>query len=353
MPDTRTILTHSRLRTMRTCLRQAYYRYELGLSRSRTAAPLRLGSAFHVGLDRSNRGATQDEAIAAATSGYDQRPEWADEHEWEVERATVSAMLACHFWRYGADPLRVIASELAYEMPLINPDTGRPSTRYTLAGKIDAIVRMPSGQTAVVEYKTTGESISPDSDYWPRLNCDPQLSMYVLAARHLGYETSTVLYDVTRKPSIAPRQIPILDETGAKVVLDASGERVYTGRGSPRQTGDAAMGYVLQSRIESPVEFGERLTADMGERPEFYFARREVPRLEDELDDFRAELWQQARAHADCVRHGRWFRNVTQMNCAGCEFSQLCLHGVTVDPRNPPVGFVRLDEVHPELTQGD
>lgn len=344
-----TILTQSRLRTMRTCLRQAFYRYELGLSRVRTADALRLGTAFHLGMQRLNEGRSIEDTIAEIAAGYSAVPEWADAQAWEVERETAAAMIVGHRWRYEQDEFEVVAAELPFAMPLVNPESGRASRSYTLAGKIDAIIRMPDGRHAVLEYKTCGEDIGPDSDYWPRLNCDPQVSMYVLAARHLGYDTATVLYDVSRKPSIAPRQIPILDDSGDKIVLDANGDRVLTKQGRPRQTGDAALGYVLQTRVETPTEFGDRLMRDMGERPEFYFARREVVRLESDLDDFRHELWQQARHHAECLRHGRWFRNVSQMTCNHCEYSSLCLYGVSVDPDAPPSGFVRLTNVHPEL----
>jgi len=34
-----------------------------------------------------------------------------------------------------------------------------------------------------------------------------------------------VLYDVTRKPEISPKQIPVLDDAGLKIVTDADGNR--------------------------------------------------------------------------------------------------------------------------------
>lgn len=344
-----TRLSTTRLATLRRCPRQHYLRYELGLARIRETDALRLGSAFHAGLEAKNIGADAESAVAEATCGYDERPQWADEWEWEVERETVRHLLAGYFWRYSADDLEVLATEQKFEIPLVNPTTGVASKTCVLVGKIDAIVRLPDGRLAVLEYKTAGEDISSSSDYWLRLRCDPQISQYVLAARALGFDVATVLYDVTRKPTIKPVQVPTLDEAGQKIVLDAQGARVLTAAGKPRQTGDSKQGYVLQSRPESAVEYGERLLGDIGERPDFYFQRREIPRLEDELAEFQIELWQQAEQLEETRKHGRWFRNVGKMTCDYCPFANLCLNSIRVEPGIAPSGFEILHDVHPEL----
>lgn len=342
-------LSTTRLASLRRCPRQHYYRYELGLSRIRDKDALRLGSAFHVGLEAKNGGMDAELAVAQGTLGYDERPAWADTWEWEVERETVRHLLAGYFWRYGADELEVLAAERSFEIPLVNPATGEASEICVLVGKIDAIVRLPDGRLAVLEYKTAGEDIGVDSDYWLRLRCDPQISQYVIAARDLGFDVATVLYDVTRKPTIKPVQVPTLDADGQKIVLDAQGVRVLTAAGKPRQTGDSKQGYVLQARPESPVEYGERLLADIGDRPDFYFQRREVPRLEDELAEFQLELWQQAEQLEETRKHGRWFRNVGKMTCDYCQFANLCLNSIRVEPGVAPSGFEILRDVHPEL----
>lgn len=312
--STSVLLTSTRLATLRRCPRQHYFRYELGLSRVRTSDALRLGAAFHHGLERHNRGANPTDAILEATAGYASPPEWADEFDWAVERETLAQLLAGHFWRYEHDDLEFLAVERAFALPLINPRSGRPSRAFMLAGKIDAIVRLADGRLAVLEYKTAGEDIGPDSDYWLRLRCDPQISQYVLAARGLGYDVATVLYDVTRKPTIRPRNKP-----------------------AP----------------ETPEDFGRRLYADIGNRPDYYFQRREVPRLEDELAEFQLEVWQQAKQLLEARRHGRWFRNIHRFTCGMCEFADLCLHGVRVTPDVAPAGFQILSDVHPELSTGD
>lgn len=348
-------LTSTSMGTMRRCPRQFWYRYDLGLRRVRETAPLRLGSAFHHGqeLRRGLFGDDVGAVIDLATAGYVEVPQWAEPQAWAVEGETVRQLLAGHFWRYGADDLEFLAVELPFDIPLVNPDTGAPSRTFRLAGKIDAIVRLPDGRLAVLEYKTAGCDISPDSDYWLRLRYDGQISLYVLAARALGYDVATVLYDVTRKPTIKPRQIPQLDDDGCKIVLDAAGERVLNANGKPRQSASSKDGYVLQVRPEAPEQYGERLLQDIGDRPDYYFQRREIPRLEDDLAEYRAELWQQADLIRESRRRGRWFRNVSRMTCDHCEFAPLCLNGARVCPDAPPAGYEFIEDVNPELCTGD
>lgn len=344
------LITNSLLTAMDRCPRQYFLRVPCRLVKERTATPLRLGSTFHRGLELLGKGET--DAINKATEGYAICPEWADADAWAVERETVRQLLAGHFWRYEADNLEFVAVEKTFKLPLLNPATGRASRSFALAGKIDGIVRLPDGRLALLEYKTAGEDIDPNGSYWMRLRYDAQISLYVLAARALGFDAATVLYDVTRKPSIRPCNIPQLDENGLKVVRDAAGERVLKKDGSPRLTGDTEKGWTLVCRPESAEEFGARLLADIGERPDFYFQRREVPRTEDVLAEFQSDLWNKAQMLAYATKGDRWPRAVSKMNCNFCEFREPCLNGVTVTPTGPvPSGFTRAENVNPELQE--
>lgn len=310
------LLTATRLSSLRACPRRHYLRYELGLARVRQDAPRRFGSAFHCGQEARNSGKDGAAAMAEALAGYDVVPDWADPTDWAVERETLAQLLSGHFWRYENDNVEIVAAERTFELPLTNPDTGKASRAFLLAGKIDAIVRLPDGRLAVLEYKTAGEDIGPDAEYWLRLRCDPQISLYVIAARAMGFDVATVLYDATRKPSIRLRQ------------------------------------------NENPQQYGQRLLADIGERPDFYFARREVPRLEDDLAEYRAEIWQQAQQLLEIRRRAdrlgdpsrAWFRNAGRWTCGYCDFAQICLNGVRVQPgTQTPCGFQILSDPNPEL----
>jgi len=355
--DTMSLLTNSSMNCFRSCPRRYWLAYEQGVRPDRPAQPLRMGQAFHRGLELRAKGYAEDEAIIGATTGYAIPPLWCETneqvHKWNIERETVAQLLAGHFWRWSHEPMEHVATEQTFEMPLRNPESGRPSRTFWLAGKFDGIVRLPDGRMALYEAKTTGDSIDPDSDYWRCLRMDAQISLYTLAARLMEYDVQTIIYDVTRKPSIAPKQIPLLDDEGAKIVLGVDGERVFNKNGSPRQSGDASKGWTLQSATETPYEFGERLTDDIVERPDFYFARMEIPRLDADLEEFKFEVWQIGEMIRDCRRYGRWPRNVK--SCIGygkCPYFELCANGVDVTA-GVPSGFVRVDDVHPELGEVD
>jgi len=98
--DGRELLTATRLATLRRCPRQHYYRYELGLTRQREEQPLRMGAAFHKGVELYGLGHDADTAIEQATVGYETAPAWADPTAWQVEYETGRSLLAGHFWRY-------------------------------------------------------------------------------------------------------------------------------------------------------------------------------------------------------------------------------------------------------------
>lgn len=304
-------LTHSRMSAFKTCLRKHYYLYELGIRRERDATPLRIGQALHLALDARANGASVEAAILQGTAGYIFIPQWAEPDEWAVEQQIAIRLIHAYYWRYEQEAVKKIASEIGFRLPIYNPETGKQSTTFELAGVIDKIVKLPDGRLAVMEHKTTSDDLSDSSDYWSRLRIDQQISLYYIAARQLGYEVETVIYDVVRKPGIRPKLI--------------KGER------------------------ESPEQFGDRLTEDIATRPDFYFARKEIPRLESDLEEFYHELWHQQKLLRQCQLHDRWFRNSNAcLHPYKCEFFDLCLNGFSSESELPP-NYMKLKNIHPEL----
>jgi len=342
-------LTHTAMSTAKACLRRYHYRFNLGLVRQKSFKALRMGSAVHAGLAAWSRGDAR--YVRIATAGYDAEPLWADPHEWAVECEIVARLLLGYAWFYQADPIGYDEVEQSFEMPLVNPETGAASRTFHLAGKRDGLVTW-EGRRFVLERKTSGEDIGPDSDYWLRLRIDPQISLYALAARHEGHNVAGVLYDVIRKPTIAPRQIPELDEDGLKVVVDIeTGARAVNKNGTPRQS--AGPGLTMMTRTETAIEFGERLGADIEERPEYYFQRREIPLLDDQLAEFREEVWQQSKLLIECRNKGLWFKSVSRTTCGFCDYADLCFQGITVGEGDTPAGYERITDKFPELKDSE
>ena len=296
----KTLLTVSRMYALLRCPRFHYWRYEVGLRTETDAAPLRFGSAWHRAMEIRGEGGDLDAAFSA---GLGECP--LD----EVQAATLGGMLAGYYQQYAQETIVNIRPEVEFRMPIDG------SRAFDAAGKIDGLAALTDGRQIVLERKTVGESIEPDSDYWIRLRADKQLFQYVLAARALQYDPAICVYDCARKPCIRPRE------------------------------------------RESAEEYGQRLAADTAERPNFYFARREVPIIEQDLETFKIEriaIKDMILSLRQCSRRARqpadaWPRNVSSRTCGTCEFAGFCLNGISVDPAAPPAGF-RVGPANNELS---
>lgn len=349
------LLTHSCASCARTCLRKFWFRFEVGIGRNKTAGALRVGGAIHLGWEKWRKGMARDEAILVALSQYGEVPEWADPMEWAYEGAMVRALLLSYTHYYQHDEaIKFIEVEKGFDLPLTNPETGAASRTFTRAGKIDGIVDW-SSRVCLLEGKTTADSLDAESDYWRRLRYDPQPSQYILAARELGYDVQSCIYDVVHKPAMRPSSVPLTDADGVKIALDAQGQRVRTKDGKKwRETSDKAAGITLQVRQETPAEYEARIQQDISSRPEFYFQRREIPRLEDDLKEFQSELWQVGQMILNCRNKNIWFRNISRATCPTCEYEAICLNEGKIDTTpgaQLPAGYHWLTDLHPELEE--
>lgn len=336
------VLTASRINSMMACPRRHYWRYECGLKRSESSHALRFGTAWHRAMECRWNGGSPIKCFEEAV-GYD---------SFDPETvATLSSLLSAYIRYWNVSPVDTIHTEVEFEHTIDR------SHKFLSAGKIDGLARLKDGRLAIIEHKTTSSSLDPDSDYWLRLRADTQLRQYADAARKSGWDVSLVLYDVTRKPTIRPKQVPILDDAGLKVVIDdQSGERVFNKNGSPRLS--AGEGMTLQTREETKEEYSIRLEEDALSRPEFYFARREVPIIDDDLEDFRESRLQVARMILDRRREQAksikperaWPRFVNGMICPYCEYAEFCLQNISPNLDFPPSGY-EIKPPNEELTK--
>jgi len=228
----------------------------------------------------------------------------------------------------------VLEVESEFSFPLLNPESEAPSKTFVEAGKIDGVLRhKASGTIKTLEHKTTSDSIAPDSNYWPRLIMDTQPSKYILSLQHRGIVANSALYNVVSKPAQRPKGIPILDDEGRKIVLDAGGQRVFTKDGKkPRETGSPADGYFLQTREETPEEFHHRILDELTGSPGDYFAQREIPRQDRALLEYMEDAWALSQQILYFRRSNLWPRNPSACTQFGtCEFFDLCSGRASVD----------------------
>lgn len=342
------LLTHSRMQAFKLCRKKHYWAYELGLRRVVDAKALRMGSAGHEGLDAYKKTGSLEAAIHAVSDMYAGLPEGIEQYDWDIERETVECLVAGYVWRWQDFQFEVLESEQAFNIPLRNPSTNRSSTIWQLAGKIDGIIKIDN-RNLILEHKFISDDISPDSDYWRRLQIDTQITIYTHAARELGYEPESVLYDVIRKPTIKPSAVPVLDDNGDKVVLGEDGKRVMTAQGKPRQSGDKAKGYVLQTRSMFVEEWSQKLQCDIELRPEWYYQRQEIARLDDDIAEMKVENWEIQKAIREAQKANAHFKTVNLGSCSYCSYFGLCSSKFKFEGRIPE-GFVHLGDVNPELS---
>src|SRR3990167_2474052 len=346
--DTKQLLAFSRMGACKRRRRESYLSYELGIRRETDAKSLRMGTAHHAATEALGNGKPLDYAVGLINELYERCHEHLDAMEWDYERETVVRIACGWAWRWAESKIEYVACEQSFELRLRNPDTGKETPIWNLAGKIDGIVKLPDRRLAVIEYKLLGDDISDDSDLWRYLRRDIQIRIYNIAARRLGWPVDAVLFDASRKPTIKPTAVPVLDALGAKIVLNPRGERVQTAKKCWRQTGDKELGYVVQERPMSSEEWGEKLNDDIAKRPEFYFNRHEIASLDDDLREVEREILEVQQSIREAQRSGRWFRTVSKQTCPWCAFDAICDRDISASSELPE-GFQRVVNINPEL----
>lgn len=319
--DKQQILTHSRLSCFRACPKKHFWRYEVGLRPDEDSHPLRIGQMFHRALEADSRGENIENAMEGISDDL-------------YDLALVAAMFTGYKRRWADEPhIETVDVEKAFGIPLVNPDTGASTPIWQLAGIIDRIVRLSDGRIALMEHKTTSRDFSSGADYWTKLHLDQQLSIYIVAARAMGYDIQTVLYDVTRRPSLRP--LKATPEDKRKYKKDGS---LYANQ---------------RDQDETPAEFAARVAIDIESRPEHYYTRIEIARPEQDIKDCQAEVWQQQLSIREAQRSGRWFKNPESCFSLNgtCEYIGLCQSGMSAG--EVPPGFTIVEDKHPELSRID
>lgn len=240
-----------------------------------------------------------------------------------------------HHWNHEEWTVRSIEQE--FHVPIFNPASGRRSPLYTHAGKFDGIVSRNGDY--LLEHKTCREDIGPGSPYWTRLAIDTQISGYLLASWYLGRKLEGVLYDVIRKPEIRPKCLGLKDAAMVRM----SG-RYHTAPLSPASYQQFSLS---EDSRETPEMFETRLVQDTLDRPDWYFGRQVVRRLDQELLMYAQELWRTTRDLHVASSSGDVRRN--DKACFAfqrpCEYLGLCAghdHPARANWRQLPT-------LHPEL----
>ncbi len=320
--------------------------------------PICAGRGFVPEDEPLNRG------VAWLNAHYDTVPNNIDRVDWAIERATLANALAGWLWKYADDEIDTIKRELAFDLPLRHPKTGRALPHVRNVGRIDRMFRYRN-RFVLGEYKSTTKDISSESSYWERLNLNTQVSHYLCAARDIQQadgepEIAGVLWDAWRRPGIKPAKLTqaetkVLMEDG--IYYDAEFAVVYTDHvawvdGEPAEMYPGKKEGTFAIR-ETPDMYGARLLTDICENPDRHFARREIARTDDELTAHQWQMYHIYKTMRAMERDSHWWIDESQCEATFyCPYRSICYHHQDVfDGKTTPPGFRRIFKIETSVTE--
>jgi len=327
----RSVLTYSALNTFRNCPRKYQLRYVECLRRPDRPEALAFGSVIHEALelwhgsgDDPNRLLKTLDLIDEQFPGRAHEPE--QRRAWHLARAMFDGYAA----RYPEEPFEVVELEKEFTAEIRNPDTGRPSQTFVIAGKADGIVRQ-DGELYLLEHKTAS---SLTADYLDRLWTDTQIALYCHYLRELGYPIVGVIYNVLLKTRLKRREGETLEEYEARRAVLAAKNK--SGRSTAKRRAP-----------ETDAEFRGRLAA-WHARPDAYHRER-VYLSEERMALLTEEVWEVTQQYLDAKRRGKWLLNTSHCFSfqRACEYLPYCQSGFSANVRD---NLYEAAPPHEELT---
>jgi len=183
----------------RDCHRSYYWRYVRNLVPMESHRSLRLGTVVHDCLQLWHSGESfKSVEMRLFKTYYGHDPRSSESADWHV----AYAMMKGYSKRYEEEQFEVIPPlEVGFEGPVFNPATGAKSKSFSMAGKIDGIIRMKdTGELFILEHKTAS---TIDGGYIERLWIDTQIYVYALyASIALGHKISGIIYNILAKAKL-------------------------------------------------------------------------------------------------------------------------------------------------------
>lgn len=312
------ILTYSALNCFRNCPKRYQLRYIDCLRRPESPEALAFGSVIHEALQQWYTLPVDNHRLLAILDFIDGRypNRGLDAREkscWRLARA----MLIGYAERYANEEFEVLHVEKEFEAEIRNPDTGRPSQTFTMAGKTDGIVRLDD-ELYLLEHKTAA---TLTSDYLDRLWTDTQIALYCFYLRQLGFPIVGVVYNVLLKARLQQHA----GET------DAEFEARRTVLAAKNKSGKST---AKRQEPETDEEFAARLH-EWYARPEA-FHRERIYLSEDRLAMLQEEVWEITQQYLDARSRGKWLMNTS--NCFSfqrpCDYLPYCQSGFNPNVRD-------------------
>ncbi len=312
-PETsdKTQLTYSALNTFRNCPRKYKNRYLDNLRPRERPDALSFGSVIHTAIELWYRSQNAESRLRDVLTYIDDAFEnrVVDSNQM-VQWHLATAMIRGYSERYATEEFEVVEVEKEFVGEIRNPDTGRQSQTFRIAGKVDGIVRCHDG-LYLLEHKTAS---SVDASYLDKLWTDTQIALYCYYLRELGYPIVGVIYNVLLKSRLKQGKGETQEEYEIRHAELAAKNK------SGKSTAKRQM-------PETDEEFQSRLN-EWYSRPEA-FHREFIYLSEDRLAMLQDEVWEITQQYLDARRRGKWLLNTS--NCFSyqrpCEYLAYCQSG--------------------------
>ena len=281
-------LSNSQLNTFNTCKRRYYEEYVNRRQPIRFYQAIEIGKAFHSGVEKMVECKELEPAIKLARGrlwDVDKTTFGQPEYSMlEVDTIVLQGMLEAYYKKWFvsdmAKNVKYLQTEERYTLPIVDPDSGRASTkwRYTLIS--DAVIENSEG-IWIIDYKTKSKL---SSGYLDRLDIDNQGMSYIyFMEKVLGKKIEGMLYRIVKKPGIR------------------------------------------QTKKESRNDYLQRLRGVYIERESEYLVERVVRRQQWKLDEFERELWDKTRDVGRCLSSGVFSKDTNACTGLGtCPYMKLC-----------------------------
>lgn len=258
--------------------------------------------------------------------------------------AKCAGLLRGYAARWVNSPYRIDKVESVVSSDLYNPATNAKSRSFTASGKIDLhVTEIATNRKAIFDHKTTSSDITdPNGPYWRQLAIEGQATHYMLLEWLNGNAVDFAVWDVVRKPGISPKAVSKADQLS--VASTCRYQRAHMTPGDIDQ--------MMTTGRETLSMYAARLAYDcIQERPEWYFQRRTVARLDAEVLEYAGELWGHSQDLLLERRNERHPRNSGACMLYGspCKFLGVCSGYDTIESDH----WLTKPWVHNELPQTD
>jgi hypothetical protein len=201
-------ISYSGMRLFNNCRRAFKLRYKDRLEPKYAADALSFGKLIHECLAMWYGKAKEDTIFKLINNNYKDLDRGNNKHYKALATALVEGYISKHM---DVDKtLNIVDIEFAYDVPIINPKTGRHSKKFRMHGFIDMVTEDINGDIWLWEHKTAA---AINENYIERIWHDQQIMIYAINYELMtGRKVKGIVYNVIQKVQLRQGKNETFDE---------------------------------------------------------------------------------------------------------------------------------------------